>query len=235
LVLLRISQGINKIASIYQIFNNLGVKGLFMDNAALTQTLSNAALVFLFPFILVISHLSPGWNQETIKKDGKVLLNYQVYLPDQKETKTVPVVIVLKDRGGKLSANEVKMIEARSKASNKAIVIPKSPGKEWMESDSELISKLIADLAIKKSLNLNHIELISLSSGAPVAVKLLCSTSIKFQKVYVLGHKVEITGCNNSMQNLVYTNNEFNHQFWTQKSKTLNKTSAKNLVEILKD
>lgn len=208
-----------------------------MENSAITKTLSDAALVFLFPFFLAMGHLSPGWNKEEIKKEGKVLLNYQVYLPEQKDSKRkVPVVIVLKDRGGKLTNNEVKLIEAHSKVAGKAIIIPKSPGKEWAEGDSILISKLLADLTIKKSLDLDHLELVSLSSGAPVAVKVICTTSIKFQKVYILGHQGEIKNCDGGiMQNIVYTNNDFNKNFWEKKSKSLNKISAKNLNEILKN
>ena len=208
-----------------------------MENSALTKGISDVALIFLFPFFLAIGHLSSGWNNEEIKKQDKVVLSYQVYLPELKDSKkTVPVVIVLKDRGGRLTSNEVKLIEARSQATGKAVVIPKSPGKDWSEEDSVLIGKLLADLTVKKALNLEQIELVSLSSGAPVAVRFLCTTSVKFEKVYILGHKGEIKNCEGgAMQNIVYTNNDINNNFWKQKTKVFNKISAKNLSEVLKD
>jgi hypothetical protein len=208
-----------------------------MENAAINKMISDSAIFFLFPFLMMVGHLSGGWNQESIKQDDKVVLEYQVYLPEskaQEEKKTVPVVIILKDKGGKLSTNEIKLVEARSKELGQAVVIPKSPGKDWVTADSPLISKLMADLTTKRALNMNQVELVSLNSGTPVAVKLLCTTQIRFHKVYLIGSQGPLNDCENGVvQKNVVVNQEDHKNIWIQKSQTLQTISAQTLKEIL--
>lgn len=210
-----------------------------MENAAVSKAISDTALVFLFPFLMMVGHLGDGWNKEKIKKDNKIILEYQVFVPSKKSDaskNSVPVVIVIKDRGGKLTAGEVKLVEARSQETGQAIVIPKSPGSEWVAEDSVLINKLLADLTVKRILDLNKTELVALNSGNPVAAKLLCSTQIKFQKVYLLGKQEEIKECEGGItQNAVYLNNGVNKSLWQQKSQALHETPAKSLSEFLKN
>lgn len=203
------------------------------------KAISDTALVLLFPFFLAIGHLSPGWNQEDIKKNDKILLNYQVYLPEQKKEdseKSVPVIIVLKDRGGKLNKEEIKLIETKSQELGKAVVIPKSPGKDWTIEDSILINKMLSELTVKRTLNLENIELISLDSGTSVATRMICSTQVKFEKVYLLSNKESIKECDGGVkQKEIYINDDLNKNILEQKTDNIYKISAKKLSDVFKN
>lgn len=199
------------------------------------ESMLHVPFLFLIPFMLVSTKLSSGWHKNEIKlKNAQKPVIYQVYAPKKaEELKKMPMVIFIKDKGGKLTNQEVVKIQEQADLKQVVFLVPKSSKPEWTVDEVKNIEMAVDKMDKYRNVDDEQISVMSQNGANDVAVEFLCNTSTKIVKAQILNQEKDLSNTDCKNQELIELNNSNNISFWNEKSKAVQKLGAKSLLELL--